>query len=324
MNKGFIILLFLSAVTGGVLVALTAKIFPLFAAKTVYFCQQFLSNTLFHIPRVFPNTLILAVVLILLIGVVSFLIQLHKTRGLWKRFAPQVIALPKRIQNIIAVLHLENRMHVVADANLFSFCVGLFSPRVMISTGLVGSLSDKELEAVLIHEQAHIQNYDPLKIVFGKTIASMFFFLPIFQELYKNMITGNELLADNWTIQIQQTSVFLKGAMKKILAVEQVAIAEVPAISNPDSLEIRIYRLVNPNIKHDFYLSPASIITTILFLALGLFVLQTPVNAFQLEHSSESSYFFCSGDNICRQQCQHNAQMSPVASPENLFSSYTP
>lgn len=257
------------------------------------FCQQFLSSSLLQIPLVF----------MLLIGVLSLLIQVYKTQALWKRFARQIVVLPKRVQNVIAALNLKNRVYVVADANLFSFCVGLFSPRVVISTGLVGSLSDKELEAVLIHEQAHIQNYDPLKMVFGKTIASMFFFLPIFAELNKNMITVNELMADNWTIQKQQTSTFIKGAMKKILSAPQVALAVVPAISNPDSLEVRIYRLVNPNIKHTMYLSWANIVTTILFLALGLFLLQTPVNA-------------------QREQCHNKAQMSPIASPENLFSSY--
>lgn len=324
MNKGFITLLFLSAVIGGVLVALTAKIFPLFAAKTVYFCQQFLANTLFHIPRVFPNTLILALVFTLFIGILSFLIQLYKTWGLWRRFAPNAIRLPKSVQKFSTILNLKNKIYVIVDVNLFSFCVGLISPRIVISSGLLESLSDKELEAVLLHEQAHIQHHDPLKMMFGKTIASMFFFLPIFGELNKNMITVNELFADNWTIQMQQTSEFLKGAMRKILTAPQTALTSVPAISNPDSLEVRIYRLVNPNIKHTMYLSWASIVTTIVFLALGALVVRTPVEAFQLEHSAEASYFLCSGDNMCRQQCHNNAQMSPVMSPSDLFSSSTP
>ena len=232
------------------------------------FCQQSISNSL-----------ILAGVLILLIGVASFLVQLYKTWILRERFAWRTVALPKRVQRIIAVLNLKNRVDVIADANLFSFCVGLFSPRVMISTGLVGSLSDKELEAVFLHEQAHIQNFDPLKMIFGQTIASMFFFLPIFHELNKNMITINELMADNWAVKKQQIATFIKRAMKKILVSPQVAIVAVPAVSHPDSLEIRIYRLVNPGIKHNFYLSRASIIITILFLGLGLFVWQTPVKA---------------------------------------------
>ena len=323
-NVGFLFFLLTAFVVGAVVVALLGKTFPLITAKTLYFCQQFLASTLFQIPRAFPNILISAIVFASVLGVLSFFIQLHKTRGLWRRFAPQMIVLPQRLQKIIAILHLKNKVCIVDDVNLFSFCVGLFFPRVIISTGLARSLSNKELEAVLLHEQAHIQNYDPLKMVFGKTIASMFFFLPIFQELYKNMITGNEILADNWTIQIQQTSIFIKGAMKKILVAPQISIVGVAAISNPDSLEVRIYRLVNPNIKHNFYLSWRSIVTTILFLVLGVLLVKTPVNAFQLEHSSEPSYFLCSGDIMCGEQCQHNAQVATVTSPKDLFSSYTP
>ncbi len=93
------------------------------------FCQQLISNSL-----------ILAGVLILLIGVASFCVQLYKTWILRERFARRTVALPKRVKQIIAVLNLKNRVYVVADANLFSFCVGFFSPRVVISTGLVGSL----------------------------------------------------------------------------------------------------------------------------------------------------------------------------------------
>ncbi|GEM_PF-3437943 len=323
-NAGFITLSLTAFATGAVVVALLAKMFPLVTAKTIYFCQQFLSNTLFQIPRAFPNALILALTITVLLGILSFLIQVYKTRKLWRRYAPHVIRLPKNVQKVSTNLQLKNNVHVVSDVNLFSFCVGFLFPRIVMSSGLVDSLSDKELEAVLLHEQAHIQNFDPLKMIVGQTIASMFFFLPIFRELNKNMTTVNELLADNWTIQQQQTATFIKGAMKKILTAPDTDLAGVPAISQPDSLETRIYQLANPANKHRAYLSFASIITTVLFLVFGTLLVRTPVDAFQLEHSAEPSYFFCSGDTMCRKQCHHTAQMSPVTSPEDLFSSYTP
>lgn len=53
---------------------------------------------------------------------------------------------------------------------------------------------------------------------------------------------------------------------------------------------------------------------------LSWFLLQTPVNAFHTETSHEASYFLCSADNACRQECNHNAQTSAVSSPNELFS----
>ena len=206
---------------------------------------------------------------------------------------------------------------------MFSFCFGVLSPRIIIATGLTNSLTSKELEAVLLHEQAHLKNYDPLKILLGQTVASMFFFLPIFSELYKNMISTNEILADNWTIKTQNGSIFLRQAIRKIIATPQASLAIVPAIAS-DGLEIRISRLVSPSFKHKLSLSSISITTSILFVLLSGLLLQTPVNAFNLQHQEEQSYFLCSANNACREQCYHNAQMSPLSSPENLFSKNSP
>lgn len=317
-NTAFPPLLLTALAAGTIVVALLGKTLPLLIAKALYFCQQFPSQTLFQIPRVFASILVLVLAFSVLIGICSLLVQLRKTWAEWRRFAPRVIALPKRVREMVASLHLEYRVYVVQNTNLFSFCVGVLSPRVVVSTALVDRLADRELEAVLLHEQTHMQNHDPLKVVIGKTVASMFFFLPIFRELNKNMVSVNELLADNRTVRIQETVVHLREAMKKILAFPPVVLSTVPAISNPDSLEVRIRRLVNPNKKPTTLLSSTSIVTTLVFLVFGLLVLRTPVSAFQIRHAQETSYFLCTAGNPCRQQCYQNAQQ-PIEGPEYLL-----
>lgn len=324
LNKSFIALLFLSSITGGFLVVLTAKIFPLFAAKTVYFCQQLVSNTLFQIPKSLPNSFFLALGVILLLGTLSFLVQFIKTRNLLKRLLVKRIELPRKIEKVIVSLSLTNKVYLVKDDNLFSFCFGILSPRIIISRVLVTNLSSKELEAVLLHEQAHLKNLDPLKMFLGKTISSMFFFLPIFSELYKNMTGASELLADHFAITSQREATFLKEALRKIIEKPQVSFATVPALSNTENLEVRVHRLVSPATNYSLRISSLSIITSVVFLILSWFILQTPVNAFHMESSSEPSYFLCSADNACRQECHHNAQMSSVSTPEQLFSSQPP
>lgn len=318
-NYSYITLILLSLVAGAISIALLVKTYPLFSAKALYFCQQFISNTLFEIPHSLPEALITAVWIILSFGLISFFIQLIKTCRLLWEINPKKIPLTRNLQKTANSLNLGNSVLLIKDANLYSFCFGFLNPKIIITSGLVSQLSQRELEAVLLHEQAHLKNKDPLKILIGKAVASMYFFLPIFRELCQNMEATNELNADYWTAEAQKDTKFLRGALRKIIAQPQVAFATVPGISHPDHIEIRVHQLKNMRIKHKLTLSYSSIIGSLTFIVAGLFILQTPVNAFQTDDATQTSYFVCSVDHACREQCRHNANMSSVTKPEQLF-----
>ncbi|MCL5797384.1 MAG: M48 family metalloprotease [Patescibacteria group bacterium] len=317
-NYSYVTLILLGLVAGTISIALLAKTYPLFSAKALYFCQQFISNTLFELPHSFPGAVITSVWVVLSLGLISLLVQLIKTYMLLRKIVPKKIPLTLTLQNIANSLGLANNIQLIEDKNVYSFCYGFFKPKIIITSSLVSSLTEKELEAVLIHERAHIKNRDPLKILVGKTISSTFFFLPIFRELHQNMEATNELIADYWTAEAQKDTKFLRSALRKIIAQPQITFATVPAISHPDHIEIRVRQLANTGIKYKLTLSYRSIIGSAIFIIAGLFVLQTPVDAFHTEGSSEPSYFVCSVDNSCRQECHHNSNMS-VSDPDHLF-----
>ncbi len=324
-NRSFLTLILFSLITGFITFALFAKTLPLIASKTLYFCQQFISNTLLEIPKSFPNTIILALGTALLLGTLSFLIQLWKTQKLAKGLLAKQVKIPRKVKNILVPLGLSNKVYVIKDENLFSFCFGILSPHIIITSHLVNKLNNKELEAVFLHELAHLQSHDPLKILLGKTIASTFFFLPIFSELNNNINTDNEILADKFVTNVQQDTSYLKTALKKILSCEaQVRFATVPAISNPDHLEARIHQLINPALSRSLGISLKSILTSLAFIVVSWFFLQTPVSAFQMEPHMEApmepSYFVCASGNACSEQCAHKAQTSTISTPEELFS----
>ncbi len=307
-NGSFFLLLFSSTITIGIIAAIFAKTLPLFAAKVIYYCKQLFSSTVFQIPHLLGIVIVSLLVTALMLGILSFLIQLFKTNMLLKKLLLRRVIMPKRVWKIIFPLGLGNNVYLVNDKNLFSFCAGIVLPRIIITTGLVESLTNKELEAVFLHEQAHLQSRDPLKIILGKTLASMFFFLPIFSQLNRNMNATNEILADRFVLNSQRGTIYLRGALKKILRTPQVALATVPGIASPDHLEIRIRRLMNPTIQHSFRVSLLSIFTSLVFLTLGLLFLQAPVSAFQTQHSAYPSYFLCSADNACSRECQDNSK----------------
>lgn len=322
LNGSFFSFLLVSAAAVLLAIALSAKFFQPLFSKAFYFCQQFTSNTLFQIPHPIQNTLLAVFFIAFALGGLSFFIQVAKTKRLVRKLLAKRVILPQYVAKMIDALGLKNRVYIVEDTNCFSFCAGILRPHILITTKLVVSLSDKELESVFLHEKAHIRNNDPLKMLFCKTVSWIFFFLPIFSELNKNMQATSEILADRFATNFQQNDMYLRNALKKILSNPQMNFALTPAIANPDYLEIRIHRLVNPTERLGFHVSLTSICTSVLFFLSAMFLLQTPVSAFHTENTQEVTYFMCSVDNTCRQNCRANAKIH-IANPEHLFTTQT-
>lgn len=307
-NGSFYFLLFITSAASLLTVSIIIKIFPLFSAKTIYFCQQFFSKTLFQIPHTVSDTIIITLITALILSSLSFLIQVWKTNRLVRVLLYRRISLAKRIDNIAGSLGLTKKVYLIKDTNSYSFCTGVFFPKILITTSLVSSLTNKELEAVFLHEKAHLENYDPVKLLFGKTISWLFFFLPIFSEISKNMEATSEMLADWFVTNSQKKDKYLRNALKKIILTPQVNLAPVVAIANPDYLEIRIHKLINPTIKQSLSLSLTSIITSLIFFMFSIFLLQSPVSAFSVENYKKApASYKCSSTNSCNQECGTSA-----------------
>lgn len=319
-NGSFLSLLVVTGATTSLIISLLVKLFPLVFTKTLYFCQKFISDTFFPISNPILNTFLIALVIALSLGSLSFLIQVVKTKRLVKTLINKRVTISQRVEKITVSLNLKDKIYVIEDMNCFSFCAGIIHPSILVTTALIENLTDRELESVFLHEKAHIRNFDPFKILFGKTISWLFFFLPIFSEINKNMQATSEILADRFVTSFQQDDMYLRAALKKILMTPQMSFSTVSAIANPDYLEIRIKKLVNPTVSQRFHISWISIGTSVLFFLFMMFLLQAPVSAFHMENSKEESYFACSSNNSCSQECQHAAQTSSVSSPEQLFS----
>jgi Zn-dependent protease with chaperone function len=86
---------------------------------------------------------------------------------------------------------------VVLDAAApVAFCAGWLRPRVYVSTAALERLTDRELRAVLAHEQHHGALRDPLRLAVGRVLAQSLFFLPILGALHDRYADVAELTAD--------------------------------------------------------------------------------------------------------------------------------
>lgn len=68
-----------------------------------------------------------------------------------------------RTLGLLAEPASRERYQLIESPEAFAYCVGLWQPKVVVSTGLEHKLSRKELDAVVAHEQAHAARRDNLR-----------------------------------------------------------------------------------------------------------------------------------------------------------------
>lgn len=131
----------------------------------------------------------------------------------------------------------------VADDDAYAFTYGIWRPRVVVSTGLVEVATADELVAVLHHEDCHVRNRDPLKVLALRTWTAALFYLPVIGSLLTRVLDRQELKADRAALRACGVSP-VAGALLK--AVDRPAAGRgtaVAALGGPALLEARITQL---------------------------------------------------------------------------------
>jgi Zn-dependent protease with chaperone function len=100
------------------------------------------------------------------------------------------------LAELLARLRLERRVRVVALELPVALCYGLLRPRLLLSTGVLHSLSSAEIEAVLRHEQVHLRRHDPLRLVVVRALADALPVLPALRQMAQALPVTQELAAD--------------------------------------------------------------------------------------------------------------------------------
>lgn len=136
---------------------------------------------------------------------------------------------------------------IISHPAPMAITMGFVQPKIVISTGLVNLLTNDELEAVIAHEMYHKANRDPLKIFILSLCASTIGYIPILKWFNQQYRIIQEVLADEFAIKKQETSVHLGSALLKMLKVGMAKKMPFAYASFADtSVNYRIEYLLNP------------------------------------------------------------------------------
>lgn len=315
-NKAFFIFFGTSIIALTGLIILLTKSLPLTIAHAIYICQKNLSNAAFILPHSIPFTLTLLAIAILATGLLILTVQIIKTRIYIRKNIGKRTTVPKVIKLVAEELNLKGKIDIVKDNNRFSFCYGMIRTRICLSTSLIKNLEFNELKAVLLHESYHLKNYDPLKIVFGKVLSYMFFFIPTLQEVDKYYAFSKEIAADDLAIK-KTNKESLLSALSKMISIESPRFSGVAALGNIDNLEKRINYLTGKQTKVLFRPSTLNLLLSIIVVSASFVILNAPVNAMGMDDSADNSYFLCPYGNQCANECKKGLKSKKVNFSEN-------
>lgn len=130
--------------------------------------------------------------------------------------AQALVAPPACVVALAADLGLIRPVAVLATPAPLALCFGLLNPAICLSTGLINLLTDRELKAVLLHEEYHRRHYDPLRTLLADGVAGLLFFLPAAAEWRNLFQIATELAADRHAVRLAGRF-SLAGALHKLL-----------------------------------------------------------------------------------------------------------
>jgi Zn-dependent protease with chaperone function len=224
-------------------------------------------------------TVRMVVTALLVVSIIMVVRRLWRTHRLMATLHTAIAAgahagLPTRLTALCAQLGLAHPIILLATPTPLAFCFGLLRPSICLSTGLLDTLSDKELQAVLLHEDHHCRHFDPLRTFVADLLAALFFFLPVASEWSACFAVSTELAADRYVMR-QAGRCSLAGALHKLLTYRGALPfpAGVGGFSGFSTLNARLAQLLDhtPTLPR---LSHRSLVSSSLLLILGCFLLQ--------------------------------------------------
>jgi len=140
------------------------------------------------------------------------------------------------------------RVRVADDSAISAFTYGVIKPTICLSSGLIRSLNDSELAALVAHEVGHIKRRDNLAIFLALFIRDFLWPLPISHQLFAIFVSEKEFAADDFAVRMTGDPVELAGAIVSVAKAVHSKKALSPAyatfFSNKATAKTRIHRLL--------------------------------------------------------------------------------
>jgi len=151
--------------------------------------------------------------------VVHMVVQLFKQAYLtWKierRIqAQQHVGATKRLNRQFR--SLGTKIVVVREDAFLALAMGIFRPKILVSTHVLDHFTEQELRAILLHEWHHCKNRDPLKLFLMTLFTDSMKYIPALHGLAHHYKVWRELLADRFVMNTMGSPYELGSVLFKL------------------------------------------------------------------------------------------------------------
>jgi Zn-dependent protease with chaperone function len=222
-----------------------------------------------------PPVSALAGPMLLVIVVVVVLLLCYR----WARLAPvyRAVYQPRRVglagfpevseafQRLVARACGRHRwlpqpeLMIVRDAGCLAFVMGVRSPVVVLSTGLVTKLRGDQLEGILAHELAHVRRLDHLGRWMATVLRDIMVWNPFVLVWHSRLVAEQEMACDEYAASLVGDPVVVADGLVEVAAFSQlpspIAVGPLPAWQTSGKqgarrLAERIDHLAQPEVPH--------------------------------------------------------------------------
>ncbi|QJB32736.1 M48 family metalloprotease [Chitinophaga oryzae] len=217
------------------------------------YASQLTMVTLFpSLEQCFPVlvTLYLAGMLLMTIKLSSDLVQLHHIRT--SMVEPMGEVWEKHLQRLMGRLKLSRPVKLLVSRYIqVPVMLGFLKPVILLPVAMVNNLSEEQLEAILLHELAHVKRNDYLLNIFQSIVETILFFNPFVWLISRIIRQEREHCCDD--LVIAGTVQPLHYA-KALMALETYRLTSNPmamaAADDKQHLFHRIKRIMEMKTKH--------------------------------------------------------------------------
>lgn len=161
------------------------------------------------------------------------------------------------VQQVAAMLSFKRSVHIYLSSSIkCPLTIGFFKPIILVPLAAVNHLTKEQLEAVILHELAHIKRYDYL-LNFVQLFIERFFFFNIFSKMIYDIIEHErENACDDFVLQFRYNCFHYAEALLKLGRLQTISSFAMAVSGKKENiLLLRIKRLIhgtNKNLNYSF------------------------------------------------------------------------
>lgn len=109
--------------------------------------------------------------------------------------------------------YFRNKIVVIREDKLAALTSGFFRPIIVISSQTVEQFGERELAAILWHENCHCRHHDPLRLLLLEMMRSSLPFIPILKRPVSYIWVAMELQADQYSVKRMHSAYYLANVL---------------------------------------------------------------------------------------------------------------